>query len=359
MPIGKQVSCRTIIAMNQLIKVVSHRPEWMVMFEDEAAQLREIFGSLVVAVHHIGSTSVPGLKAKPIIDLLLEVGNIEQVDRFNDAMRQLGYDVMGEYGLPRRRYFRKHVHGQRRYHVHTWQSGDIEIERHIAFRDYLIAHPTRAEAYEKLKDELVVRFAGNKEQYIAGKDAFCKETESLALIWQKDMRAYEIAGEHLQLVPLSAAQIQFCLTRPDQLEAELSVPVSRPVMAPAVVQHALRVKKQRLINASAKEFAWHTYWLMVITSEPFGAGLIGFKGIPDNNGEVEIGYGIDAAWRNKGYTTEATRMLIDWALQQDTCLAVTAWSDKDNTASARVLQKAGMFVGRETEEQYCWVIGSR
>ncbi len=344
--------------MNQLVEVVAHRPKWVVMFEDEAAQLRAILGPQIVAVHHVGSTSVPGLKAKPIIDLLPEVVDTKQVDLYNEPMRRLGYDVMGEYGLPRRRYFRKEVGGKRIVHVHAWSSGDIEIERHLAFRDYLIAHPAQAKAYSNLKDGLVARFAGDKELYMSGKDAFCKETERLALVWQRGIKTHEIAGEGgLRLVPLSAAQLQFCLARPDQLEAELGLPISRQVLAPAVVQHALRVKKQRLISAPENEFAWHTYWLMDITSEPFGAGLIGFKGAPDNNGEVEIGYGIDPAWRNQGYTTKATRMLIDWALGQDSCLAVTAWSDKDNVASARVLQKVGMVVGRETEEQYCWMIG--
>jgi len=343
--------------MDHLVEFVSHRPQWAEMFKGEAVLLQELFGPQLVAIHHVGSTSVPGLKAKPIIDLLLEVSDIKQVNHFNEPMRQLGYEVMGEYGLPRRRYFRKDVDGRRKYHVHAWQSGDIEIERHLAFRDYLIAHPAHAEAYGNLKEKLAARFAGDREQYISGKDAFCKETEKWALAWQKELRAYELTSTRLRLVPLSAAQIQFCLTRPDQLEAELGHLISRRVLAPPVVQHALRVKKQRLISAPALEFAWHTYWLIVIQSKTFGAGLIGFKGVPDNNGEVEIGYGIDTAWRNQGYTTEATRRLIDWALQQESCLAVTAWSDKENVASARVLQKVGMELGRETEEQYCWVIG--
>jgi RimJ/RimL family protein N-acetyltransferase len=94
---------------------------------------------------------------------------------------------------------------------------------------------------------------------------------------------------------------------------------------------------------------------MVIQAEPFGAGLIGFKGIPDKNGEVEIGYGIDPPCRRLGYTTEAAGALINWALQQATCLSVTAWSDKSNRASARVLEKVGMQIARETTSQYCWV----
>lgn len=345
--------------MVKLIEVVAHRPEWVAMFNDEAAKLRAVFGAQALAIHHIGSTSVPGLKAKPILDFLLEVDDIEQVDRFNVPMQKLGYEGMGENGLPRRRYFRKYNGDKHTHHIHTWQHEDIEIDRHLAFRDFLIAHPDRAAAYGELKSALVARFGGEREQYFAGKDSFCKETEQMALVWYKEMSAYRLSSERMRLIPLSAAQLQFCLMRPDQLEAELGFPISRQVIEPAVVRQALRVKKQRLIDAPSIEFPWHTYWLMVISSQPFGAGLIGFKGVPDKNGEVEIGYGIDTAWRNQGYTTEATRRMIDWALQQSDCLAVTAWSDKGNKASARVLQKAGMRVGRETEEQYCWVFGGQ
>ena len=343
--------------MDHLVEIVSHKPEWALLFKDEAARLNALLGPQYIAAHHVGSTAVPALKAKPIIDILLEVQDIEQVDHYNEPMHRLGYEALGEFGLPRRRYFRKDTDGKRTHHIHCWQSKDSEIGRHLSFRDYLIAHPGRALAYGNLKEELVMRFAGNKEQYIAGKNAFCQETEKLALRWQRELYAYELSSERLRLIPLSAAQLQFCLTRQDQLEAELGLPISQSALAPGVVQHAIHVKKQRLLTAPPAEFPWHTYWLIEIRSEPFGAGLIGFKGIPDNNSEVEIGYGIDAQWRNKGYTTEAAKMLINWALQQDSCLAVTAWSDKGNVASARVLQKVGMELGRETEDQYCWVIG--
>ena len=85
--------------------------------------------------------------------------------------------------------------------------------------------------------------------------------------------------------------------------------------------------------------------------------MIGFKGVPDGQGEVEIGYGIDPDFRSKGYTTEAAGMLIDWALQQPSCLVVTAWSDKENRASARVLEKVGMMISRVTADQFCWAKG--
>ncbi len=343
------------VLMERVVEVVPSNSDWVTMFSAEAKALRNLFGAEVVAVHHVGSTSIPGLKAKPIVDILLEVRDIEKVDAFNEDMRHLGYEPRGEYGLPRRRYFPKTVNEKRSHHVHVWQHGDGEIKRHLAFRDFMIAHKERAAAYGRLKDELVAQFAGDREAYIKGKHDFCQETERQAIAWQQAISAFEIKSKRLRLIPLSAAQLEFLISRPRQLEAELGFATSHAVLSPPVVQHAIHVKQQRLVTSPAEEFPWHTYWLVVILAEPFGAGLIGFKGVPDKNGEVEIGYGIDPAWRRQGYTTEAARALINWALRQPPCLAVTAWSDKGNLASARVLEKVGMQIARETPGQYCWV----
>ena len=127
--------------MSRVIEVVPYDPQWIARFEEEANLLRPVFGEEVVAIHHIGSTSIPGMTAKPIIDILLEVRDIDCIDAFNAAMGRLGYEARGEYGLPRRRYFPKTVNGQRTVHVHTWERGDDEIKRHLAFRDFMIAHP--------------------------------------------------------------------------------------------------------------------------------------------------------------------------------------------------------------------------
>ena len=99
--------------MKRIVEVLPYDPGWIALFAAEASLLRSVFDHEVVAVHHIGSTSVPGMKAKPIIDVLLEVRDIERVDAYNEPMRQLGYEPRGEYWLPRRRYFPKTVNGRR------------------------------------------------------------------------------------------------------------------------------------------------------------------------------------------------------------------------------------------------------
>ena len=89
---------------------------------------------VVVALHHIGSTSIPGIFAKPIIDILLEVSDLEKLDKQSHALVALGYERLGEFGIVGRRYFRKNsASGIRTHHVHAFQTGNAEIERHLAF----------------------------------------------------------------------------------------------------------------------------------------------------------------------------------------------------------------------------------
>jgi len=172
--------------MLRKVEVVPPRPEWPGLFTAEAERLRTVFGSKVVAIHHIGSTAISGIHAKPIIDILLVVKDIEKVDEYNPAMINLGYEPRGEFGIPGRRFFRREVEGVRTHHVHAFQDGHADVERHLAFRDYLNAHPQEAEAYSILKQELAKQYPTDIEGYMDGKDAFIKEIERKARLWREN-----------------------------------------------------------------------------------------------------------------------------------------------------------------------------
>ena len=88
------------------IRVVPYNPEWPAAYEHEAATIARILGNELVAIYHIGSTSVPGLAAKPVIDIMPTVRSIEAIDRFDASFEVLGYECMGEFGIPGRRYYR-------------------------------------------------------------------------------------------------------------------------------------------------------------------------------------------------------------------------------------------------------------
>jgi GrpB-like predicted nucleotidyltransferase (UPF0157 family) len=166
--------------------VVPHCPKWRDEFEQEAFELKQAMGDSALAVHHIGSTSIEGILAKPIIDILIEVHSFADVDQANSAMVNLGYEVMGEFGIKGRRYFRKNnVEGIRTHHVHVFTTGSQGAIRHLAFRDYLRAHPEIAQQYSNLKAALTKADTTNMEGYISGKDPFIKEWEARAVKWYK------------------------------------------------------------------------------------------------------------------------------------------------------------------------------
>jgi ribosomal-protein-alanine N-acetyltransferase len=151
-------------------------------------------------------------------------------------------------------------------------------------------------------------------------------------------------------MPLSSVQLRLYLKQPSQLEQELGISISRAVLTERA-QRAIRMKIAKMANAEQIQTPWFTYWLMVIRDIPFGAGLAGFKGFPNQNGEAEIGYGVDPNFQGKGYTTEAVQCLITWAFQESACLAVVARDTKKwNLASLRILEKVGMKVYEESND---------
>lgn len=167
------------------VKVAPHNSEWRAAFESEAKLVADALGETLVAVHHIGSTAIPDIYAKPIIDFLVEVTNINDVDERSSAMRRLGYEAMGEFGIENRRYFRKDdSEGIRTHQIHVFEADSAQARRHLAFRDYLIAHRTDAQKYSELKRRLAAEHAHNADEYMDGKDGFIKEIDRKAARWR-------------------------------------------------------------------------------------------------------------------------------------------------------------------------------
>ena len=167
------------------VEVVPHDPQWARMFKDEASAVAAGLGPLLVQIHHVGSTSIPGIYAKPIVDMLAEVRSIEDVDQRNETMASLEYEAKGEYGIPGRRYFRKSTpEGVRAFHLHVFQESSPHSERMLAFRDYLRAHSDASSRYSDLKQRLVSRPI-DSDAYVSGKDALVKALEQEALAWAK------------------------------------------------------------------------------------------------------------------------------------------------------------------------------
>lgn len=173
-------------AMQRRVYVVDYDPGWPARFEGEERAIRAALRAPIVAFHHIGSTSVVGLKAKPIIDMLIEVARVEALDDEVETMVGLGYHPWGENGIAGRRYFSKGSAQERTHNLHAFGTGDGNLARHLAFRDYLRAHPDVATEYGALKSRLAAAANNDIEVYMQGKHAFIVEHEARALAWCAD-----------------------------------------------------------------------------------------------------------------------------------------------------------------------------
>ena len=164
------------------IEVVSYDPKWPERFEREKREILGKINEVVVGIHHVGSTAVPELSAKPIIDMLMETSDLDLLDQCSSELEALGYEGLGEFGIPGRRYFRKGSNC-RTHQMHTFATADPGLRRHLAFRDYLRAHPEVCQEYDQLKQEVAATCNQDIDLYCQGKDAFIKKHEALALEW--------------------------------------------------------------------------------------------------------------------------------------------------------------------------------
>lgn len=161
--------------------ITPYDSEWPKTFEIERQRLDALIGA--VCIDHIGSTSVPGLAAKPIIDMLVSVKSLVSLDKQAEVLRTAGYDYLGEYGLAGRRYLRRQApDGTRTHHIHVYQQGDANLRRHVVFRDYLRSHAHERDAYAAVKIALI-ETGGDRKAYQSGKDAFVAQLEQRALAW--------------------------------------------------------------------------------------------------------------------------------------------------------------------------------
>jgi GrpB-like predicted nucleotidyltransferase (UPF0157 family) len=152
---------------SRTVEVVEYDPAWPEHFRRLAAELKRVLGDKVVEIEHGGSTAVPGLAAKPIIDIWAALGSPIHSEDI-EAMAAIGYEYLGESALEDQDFFIKRAVC----HVHCYPEGHPDWDRHLAFRDRLRANPERAAAYARLKRELAIRFAADRLAYTDAKSDF-------------------------------------------------------------------------------------------------------------------------------------------------------------------------------------------
>ena len=163
------------------IEIVDYNPGWPRLFEREAAAILQACAPWVVEVHHVGSTAVPGLAAKPVLDVMpVAAGPAEALEAVS-RMTALGYRYRGENGIAGRCYFEKAVDGRTVAHVHMFPLGHPAVRTHLAFRDYLRTHPDAARDYERLKWDLAAKYRNDRGAYTSAKAAFIEDIIAAAL----------------------------------------------------------------------------------------------------------------------------------------------------------------------------------
>lgn len=164
------------------IEMVDYRPEWAQLFEQEKAVLYGVLVQAKAVIEHIGSTSVPGLAAKPIIDIMIGLADFTIANSLVPSITALGYDYIAEYEeiMPYRRYFQKLNQKQHTHHIHMVGIGGEFWNRLLLFRDYLRTHDGAVKEYANLKNSLATREWRDMNEYAYAKTEFIKYMEKLA-----------------------------------------------------------------------------------------------------------------------------------------------------------------------------------
>ena len=160
--------------MPRPVALAPHDPRWSVRAEALIADLQAAAPGVFVAVHHVGSTAVPGLMAKPVIDLLGEAGSLAEIAAARSTLEPLGYRWRGEHGFAGRRYFTRDDpdSGMRGVNLHVYAAGNLALAWHLAFRDRLRAEPATAAAYEREKSRCAALHPDDSGAYAACKKAW-------------------------------------------------------------------------------------------------------------------------------------------------------------------------------------------
>ncbi len=168
------------------MEIVEYDPRWPRLFQERGERLRQALGDVALRINHIGSTSIPGFAAKPIIDIQISVAALEPLARFRGPLESLGYVFRADNVDRAKRYFRE-APGTRREHIHVRKAGSWGEQFALLFRDYMRAHPYEAEAYASLKRDLAERYRDDQHGYTDAKGPFIWSVMQRATDWSQDV----------------------------------------------------------------------------------------------------------------------------------------------------------------------------
>lgn len=170
--------------MSDKIIIVPYNPEWPDLFRELGRSIRDALGDVAVRIDHIGSTAIPGLAAKPIIDIQISVRSFEPLDAFKEPLHRIGFQYIPDNPDLTKRYFRE-MPGSRRTHIHVRREGSWSEQFMLLFRDYLRCHPDDCREYANLKYDLAEKYRENRQGYVDAKGPFIWKMMQKANEWSQ------------------------------------------------------------------------------------------------------------------------------------------------------------------------------
>jgi GrpB-like predicted nucleotidyltransferase (UPF0157 family) len=161
--------------MSKKVEIVDYDPQWPLIYEEEKRRILQVIEHIIVRIEHIGSTAVPNLGAKPIIDIMVAVNHLGDAEKCIEPLQRIGYEYQPEQeaSRPERRFFRKgNPPKEQHYHLHMVELTSDFWKRHLLFRDYLRTHPKIAQKYYELKKRLAIEYSSDREGYTNAKTSF-------------------------------------------------------------------------------------------------------------------------------------------------------------------------------------------
>jgi len=166
--------------MSAPIVIVDYDPYWPKLFEELRTPVANVLGDLALAIEHVGSTSVPELAAKPIVDMDVVVASTTQLGAVITRLATLGYVHEGDLGISGREAF-VWPPSTPRHHLYVCPKDSMALRRHLAFRDYLLKHPDEVQRYGRLKQELAEKFRNDRSAYTNAKDEYIQMITNRAM----------------------------------------------------------------------------------------------------------------------------------------------------------------------------------
>ena len=157
------------------VELEEYNPKWAKDFEVEKANLTQILGDDAIGIHHIGSTAIPGISAKPIIDIAVEVESFNLLDELDDTLKEQGFIYRSIHDEPGYKLYIKGGEDYRSHHIHFYEKGSKKLKNDLYFRDYLIEHPETAQKYDALKQNLASKYPDDRKKYTKGKKEFIEK----------------------------------------------------------------------------------------------------------------------------------------------------------------------------------------